>query len=67
MMRTEVKGQVLFNENLAKYTTWRVGGCAEQLFIPMDKEDLCLFVTQLAGTKNLFWMGRYLERSIVLI
>lgn len=52
-----VAGQLLNNASLADYTSWRVGGCAEQLFIPEDKAGLCAFVAQLAGTKNLFWMG----------
>lgn len=56
-MNNDIKGQLLNNENLAKYTSWRVGGCAEQLFIPADKSDLCCYIKQLAGSKNLFWMG----------
>ena len=56
-MTSDLRGQLLANEELSKYTSWRVGGCAELMFIPADKEDLCLYVSQLAGTKELFWMG----------
>lgn len=56
-MNNGLRGQLLANENLAKYTSWRVGGYAEQMYIPADKSDLCHFISQLAGTKNLFWMG----------
>ncbi|MCX7089268.1 MAG: UDP-N-acetylmuramate dehydrogenase [Methylococcales bacterium] len=52
-----VAGQLLVNESLANYTSWRVGGAAEQLFIPEDKSGLCAFITHLAGSSDLFWMG----------
>ncbi|MFI3136480.1 MAG: UDP-N-acetylmuramate dehydrogenase [Methylococcaceae bacterium] len=52
-----VAGQLLVNESLANYTSWRVGGSAEQLFIPENKSGLCAFITQLAGSSDLFWMG----------
>lgn len=52
-----IAGQLLNNESLANYTSWRVGGPAEQLFIPEDKAGLCAYIAQLAGSKPLFWMG----------
>jgi UDP-N-acetylmuramate dehydrogenase len=52
-----VVGQVIHNASLADYTSWRVGGPAEQLFMPADKAGLCAFIAQLAGSKDLFWMG----------
>lgn len=52
-----MKGQLLINENLSKYTSWRVGGPAERLYIPFDKADLCEFVKTLPVTESLFWMG----------
>ncbi len=52
-----MKGQLLINENLSKYTSWRVGGPAERLYIPFDKADLCEFVKTLPVTESVFWMG----------
>jgi len=52
-----MKGKLLLNEKLAKYTSWRVGGCAERLYIPYDKQDLCEFIATLPDTATLFWMG----------
>ena len=52
-----MKGKLLLNEKLAKYTSWRVGGCAERLYIPFDKQDLCEFMTSLPETEALFWIG----------
>jgi len=52
-----MKGQLLSHEKLAKYTSWRVGGCADRLYIPADRADLVEFVRQLSATEPLFWMG----------
>ncbi len=52
-----MKGQLLTNENLSKYTSWRVGGPAEKLYIPFDKADLCEFVKTLSINEPVFWMG----------
>ena len=52
-----MKGQLLFNEKLIKYTSWRVGGPAERLYIPFDKEDLCEFIKSLPSLEPVFWIG----------
>jgi D-alanine-D-alanine ligase len=52
-----MKGKLLHNEILAKYTSWRVGGPAERLYIPFDKQDLCEFLKTLPASEPLFWMG----------
>jgi UDP-N-acetylmuramate dehydrogenase len=52
-----MKGQLLENEKLAKYTSWRVGGCADKLYIPYDKIDLIEFITQLPEHEPVFWIG----------
>jgi UDP-N-acetylmuramate dehydrogenase len=54
---TEFKGRLLCNEPLAKYTSWRVGGAADQLYIPFDKQDLCEFIKNLPRDEPIFWMG----------
>ena len=52
-----MKGQLLINEKLAKYTSWRVGGPADRLYIPFDRTDLIEFVAQLPANEPLFWIG----------
>ena len=52
-----MKGKLLFNEKLAKYTSWRVGGCAERLYIPYNKQDLCEFIATLPEAAPVFWIG----------
>ncbi|SHE20044.1 UDP-N-acetylmuramate dehydrogenase [methanotrophic endosymbiont of Bathymodiolus puteoserpentis (Logatchev)] len=51
------KGRLLQHEPLAKYTSWRVGGEAERLYIPVDKHDLQLFLASLADDEPVFWLG----------
>lgn len=56
-MTREIKGRLLKNETLSKYTSWRVGGPAEQLFIPADRDDLVNFLACLPETEPVFWIG----------
>lgn len=52
-----MKGQLLLDEILAKYTSWRVGGKADRLYIPFDKNDLIEFIKLLPTNEPIFWMG----------
>ncbi len=52
-----MQGQLLHNEKLSKYTSWRVGGVADCLYIPYDKKDLIAFVKTLPETESLLWIG----------
>jgi len=52
-----MKGSLLLNEPLAKYTSWRVGGPAERMYIPADRQDLCDFIKNLPAAEPVFWMG----------
>ena len=42
---------------LARYTSWRVGGLARQLYQPADEVDLGRFLAQLPGNEPLLWLG----------
>ncbi len=53
----ELKGRLLINEPLAKYTSWRVGGVADRLYMPFDKQDLCEFTKNLPDNEPVLWMG----------
>jgi len=52
-----MRGRVLLGESLAKYTSWRVGGPAERLYLPHDKADLIDFVKNLPADERVFWIG----------
>jgi UDP-N-acetylmuramate dehydrogenase len=51
------QGQLLFNEPLASYTTWRVGGIARQLYKPVSVADLAEFLKQLPESEPILWLG----------
>lgn len=51
------QGQLLTNELLADYTTWRVGGIARQLYKPGSIADLAIFLKQLSPDEPLLWLG----------
>lgn len=57
-----MKGRLLNHEKLAKYTSWRVGGPADRLYMPADRQDLINFIINLSdanGTASVpvFWIG----------
>lgn len=51
------KGRLLKNECLAPFTWLKVGGPADQLYIPADKENLATFLAQLDQEKPLTVIG----------
>lgn len=50
-------GKLLFNEPMARYTSWRVGGKADQLYIPAGLDDLCVFLQRLNVNEPLYFVG----------
>ena len=57
MLVEALKGTLLSNEPLAKYTSWRVGGPAEKMYIPQDKADLIAFMASLPEGEPVYWIG----------
>ncbi|MEY4210010.1 MAG: hypothetical protein RLZ92_389 [Pseudomonadota bacterium] len=51
------QGTLLNNEPLAKYTSWRVGGPAQRMYIPENKADLIDFVAGLPKGEPVYWIG----------
>ncbi len=51
------QGTLLFNEPLAEYTTWRVGGPAARFYKPASVEDLGSFIRQLPVDEPILWLG----------
>ena len=52
-----MNGQLLMHEKLAKYTSWRVGGPADRLYMPQNRQDLIEFIKTLPKSEPVFWMG----------
>lgn len=53
----DYQGTLLFNELLAGYTTWRVGGPAASLFKPAHVTDLARFLRAVPDDEPLLWLG----------
>lgn len=56
-MPTAFSGRLLTNQNLAKYTSWRVGGPAKRMYFPEDRYDLANFLKALPDHEPVYWMG----------
>jgi UDP-N-acetylmuramate dehydrogenase len=54
---TTCQGQLLKNESLTHYTSWRTGGAAEYLYIPAHLEDLICFLQNLPSHIPVTWLG----------
>lgn len=46
-----VRGEVLFNAPLRDFTSFRIGGPADVLVVPADRDDLCTLVRQARAAK----------------
>ena len=42
-----LRGNLTLDAPLARYTSWRAGGCADIVYVPADRDDLALFLRQL--------------------
>lgn len=57
MAQAQSASQLLKNEPLARYTSWRVGGNADQLFIADSVEDLQVFLSTLPKDQPVHFIG----------
>ncbi|WP_455204004.1 UDP-N-acetylmuramate dehydrogenase [Kaarinaea lacus] len=55
--RTPLRGTMKHNESMAKHTSWRVGGNADNYYQPADIEDLAVLLSQLPDDEPLTWVG----------
>ncbi|MGR9086350.1 MAG: UDP-N-acetylmuramate dehydrogenase [Gammaproteobacteria bacterium] len=53
----EMRGRILLNEPLARHTSWRVGGPADRMYLPHDKQDLIGFIRNLPASEPVVWIG----------
>ena len=52
-----MKGKLLSSEPMAAHTSWRVGGPADNYYVPVDLEDLSMFLAELCEDQQIFWLG----------
>ena len=51
------QGGLLINEPMSRYTSWRVGGTADRIYIPAGIEDLSAFMHQLEASEPIHFVG----------
>ena len=54
---TTNQGRLLLNESLARYTSWRTGGCADRFYIPAGVDDLGQFLRGLDAEESVYFIG----------
>ena len=54
---SQFEGKLLLNEPLARYTSWRVGGCADRFYIPAGLQDLAEFLQSLPADDPIHFIG----------
>ena len=54
---TSIRGELLTNASLARYTSWRVGGAADVLFKPADIDDLATYLQQINPSDPVLYLG----------
>jgi len=52
-----LRGSWRFDEPLAGYTSWRIGGPADRLYRPADVDDLAAALATLERDEPLLWLG----------
>ncbi|PCI61960.1 MAG: UDP-N-acetylenolpyruvoylglucosamine reductase [Methylophilaceae bacterium] len=57
MAQTESKAKLFENEPLERYTSWRVGGIADRLFVPSCLEDLVELLRRLSPDEPVYFIG----------
>ncbi len=53
----QLSGRLLLNEPMSRHTSWRVGGLADQLYIPVDLADLQAFLQQVGDKQPIHFVG----------
>jgi UDP-N-acetylmuramate dehydrogenase len=55
--QNQFKGKLLFDESMARHTSWRLGGPADRYYVPADIEDLQHYLAALDSDIDLLWIG----------
>lgn len=55
--RAVLRGDQRHGEPMARYSTWRAGGKAQQFYGPADRDDLAFFLRSLPPDEPLLWLG----------
>lgn len=56
-LQQNLRGELQHQQSLSRYTSWRVGGVARQVYRPADVADLAIFLQQLPEDEPVLWLG----------
>jgi UDP-N-acetylmuramate dehydrogenase len=51
------RGELSFDEPMARHSSWRAGGTARRFYKPADIDDLCAFLRDQDADEPLLWLG----------
>jgi UDP-N-acetylmuramate dehydrogenase len=51
------RGELSYDEPMARHTSWRAGGAARRFYKPADLADLCVFLHDMDPDEPLLWVG----------
>ncbi len=54
---TGLRGELRFDEPMSKHTSWRVGGPADNYYLPQDLDDATNFLARLPDDMPVYWIG----------
>ena len=52
-----IRGRLATRESMARHTSWKVGGPADLFFVPVDADDLAVFLAALPVEEPVTWIG----------
>ncbi len=56
-MAKKHNGILKLNEPMSRHTSWRIGGVADQFYLPESVADLNNFLSSLSDSDNIVWVG----------
>lgn len=57
MSAPEFRGEIMYDEPMARHTSWRTGGKADRYCVPLDLDDLAVLLRSLPVDEKLLWVG----------
>jgi UDP-N-acetylmuramate dehydrogenase len=57
MKRSQIRGELRYNESMASHVSWRAGGRARCFFVPADLDDVAVLLATLPADENVLWHG----------
>jgi UDP-N-acetylmuramate dehydrogenase len=57
MTMPRLRGEIRYDEPMARHVSWRAGGKARRYFVPVDLQDLAALLASLPENEDLLWIG----------